>query len=55
MQGRDNIFTFPAPAELGLGTTLACRFADDSEDLEEFMERLWRVQSLKLRTVKAGR
>ncbi len=52
MTGQSGIFTFPVPAELGLSETLTCRFDDDSEDLEEFMERLWTLQSLKLRTVK---
>ena len=33
------MFTFPVDASLGLGSTLNCRFADDSEDLEEFMTR----------------
>jgi hypothetical protein len=54
MQGQDGIFTFPVPAELGLGSTLTCRFADDDEDLEEFMQQLFMLQSLKLRTVKGG-
>jgi GTA TIM-barrel-like domain/Conserved hypothetical protein 2217 (DUF2460) len=52
MRGRDLPFTFPVPAALGLGATVNCRFDDDSEDLEEFMARLWQVQSVKLRTVK---
>ncbi|HUB64450.1 MAG TPA: glycoside hydrolase TIM-barrel-like domain-containing protein [Methylocella sp.] len=29
-----------------------CRFLDDQEDFEEFMNGLWRVQSLKFRSVK---
>jgi hypothetical protein len=52
MQGRTGVFTFPIDASLGLVSTLNCRFADDSEDLEEFMTRLWTLQSLKLRSVK---
>ncbi len=52
MAGQDGVFTFPAPAELGLGSSFNCRFADDSEDLEEFLDMLFRLQSLKLRTVK---
>ncbi len=52
MQGQAGAFTFPVPEELGLGATLNCRFEDDSEDIEEFMARLWTLQSLKLRTVK---
>lgn len=45
-------FSFPVPAALGRGTTVNCRFEDDSEELEEFMAQLWQVQSIKLRTVK---
>jgi hypothetical protein len=32
---------------------LLCRFDDDSEDAEEFMEALYALQSLKLRTVRS--
>jgi len=53
MQGQDSAFTFPVPAPLGQGTTLLCRFAEDSQDLEEFMNRLFLLQSLKLRTVRS--
>jgi len=55
-QGQDGFFIVPVPTQLAatLGASaLTCRFADDSEDLEEFMTRLWTLQSLKLRTVKA--
>lgn len=52
MKGQDLPFAFPADPALGIGSPVNCRFADDNEDLEEFMNRLWRVQSLKLRTVK---
>ncbi len=52
MEGQDGVFAFPVASELGLGTTLACRFADDVQDLEEFMRQLYMLQSLKLRTVK---
>jgi GTA TIM-barrel-like domain/Conserved hypothetical protein 2217 (DUF2460) len=52
MQGQAGAFTFPVPVELGLGATLNCRFEEDSEDIEEFMTRLWTLQSLKLHTVK---
>jgi len=52
MQGQDGVFTFPLPSELGLGALLNCRFADDSQDLEEFMARLWALKALKLRSVK---
>ncbi len=46
MQGQAGVFVFPVPPELGLGATLNCRFDDDSEDIEEFMARLWTLQSL---------
>jgi hypothetical protein len=52
MAGQEGTFTFPIPAELGLGSSFTCRFDDDSEDLEEFMSRLFALQSLKLRSVK---
>ncbi|MGC2140782.1 MAG: glycoside hydrolase TIM-barrel-like domain-containing protein, partial [Methylovirgula sp.] len=52
MAGQEGTFTFPIPAELGIGSSLTCRFDDDSEDLEEFMSRLFSLQSLKLRSVK---
>jgi hypothetical protein len=52
MHGQDLSFTFPIPPELGLGAYLLCRFADDQEDLEEFMKRLFTLRTLKLRTVK---
>jgi len=31
-----------------------CRFLDDSEDFEQFMENLWMLQSLKFRTVRSN-
>ena len=31
-----------------------CRFADDSEDFEQFMQNLWTVQSLKFRSVRSS-
>ncbi len=52
MQGRDGAFLFAADTALGLGAPLLCRFADDQEDLEEFMNRLFTLQGLKLRSVK---
>ena len=52
MQGQAGVFTFPIDASLGFGASLNCRFADDSEDLEEFMTQLWTLQSLTLRSVK---
>lgn len=52
MRGQMAPFTFPVPADLGLGPTILCRFADDQADLEEFMNRLWQVKTVVLRTVK---
>lgn len=52
MQGQHGAFTFSIDASLGIGSSLICRFKDDSEDLEEFMNRLWTLRSLKLRSVK---
>jgi len=66
VQGRDTSFTFPVPSIPGLSSpfmlldgfsvsspnTILCRFDDDSEDLEEFMSRLWSLQSLKLWSVR---
>ncbi len=52
MRGQDSTFTFAVDASLGIGTSVTCRFADDQEDLEEFMNRLFALQSLKLRSVK---
>jgi hypothetical protein len=51
-KGQDLPFTFPVDPALGIGSPVNCRFADDSEDLEQFMNRLWHAGSLKLRTVK---
>jgi hypothetical protein len=31
-----------------------CRFDDDTEDFEQFMQNLWTVQSLKFRSVRAS-
>ncbi len=52
MRGRATPFLFPVPRELGLGSSVLCRFADDQEDLEEFMSRLWQMQIMLLRTVR---
>jgi hypothetical protein len=51
-KGQDLPLTFPVDPALGIGSPVNCRFADDSEDLEEFMNRLWQAGSLKLRAVK---
>jgi hypothetical protein len=53
MQGQDQPFELPVPATLGVGATLLCRFADDQEDVEEFMARLFDLQSLTLKSVPA--
>ena len=54
--GQAEPFIFAAPpdiqAALGLGAAFTCRFADDQENFEKFMSQLWRMQSLKLQTVK---
>ncbi len=52
VKGQDLPFTFSVDPALGIGSTVNCRFADDFEDLDEFINRLWQVQALKLRTVK---
>jgi hypothetical protein len=52
MQGQDGLFFFPAPRYMNVGFCLPCRFEDDQEDLEEFMNRLFTLQSLKLRSIK---
>ncbi len=52
MQGQNGAFTFPVDTSLGIGASLTCRFLDDQEDLEEFMRRLFALQSLKLQSVK---
>jgi len=51
-QGTNGLFSFPAPACMNAGLVLTCRFAEDQEDLEEFMSRLFTLQSLKLRSIK---
>ena len=52
VKGQDLPFTFPVDPALGIGSPVNCRFEDDSEDLDEFMNRLWQFQAVKLRTVK---
>ncbi len=51
--GEANPFLLPVPAELGQGASLLCRFADDTTDLEAFMNRLWRTGTLTLVSVPA--
>ena len=50
--GQDLAFTIAPPAELGLGATIACRFADDQLDTKDFMAHLFAVRSLTLRAVR---
>ncbi len=45
-------FTIPVPAELGIGATIRCRFADDRLDVEEFVQHVFAVRSLSLRMVR---
>jgi hypothetical protein len=52
MQGRETTFSFLVPTAIAASGTVLARFDDDSEDLEEFMSRLWSLQALKLRTVR---
>ena len=52
-RGEAGLVLVPVPAELGQGATLLCRFADDTTDLEAFMDRLWRTRTLTLVSVPA--
>ena len=45
-------FTVPVPAELGLGASLRCRFAEDQLDVDEFAAMLAAIGTLTLRGVK---
>lgn len=53
-----NILTFSTAPGAGVAITadftyaFNCRFLDDQEDFENFMSGLWKVQSLKFRSVK---
>jgi len=49
--GRFLPFYLEVPAELGMGDKLICRFDEDEEDFEEFMNRVFTLQSLKLVSV----
>jgi uncharacterized protein (TIGR02217 family) len=57
--GPNNVLTFTtAPASAAAITAsfsfaYLCRFLEDQNDFEEFMQGLWQVQSLKFRSVKA--
>ncbi len=55
----NNLVFSSAPASgAAIGATFAyafqCRFEDDSIDFEEFMQNLWRVDSLKFRSVRTS-
>jgi len=50
--GRDLPFRVAVPAELGTGSSLLCRFADDDLDLEEFMALLFATQAFRLTSVR---
>ncbi len=57
--GPNNVLTFTTPPASASTITASfsfaylCRFLDDQEDFEEFMSGLWKVDSLKFRSVKA--
>jgi hypothetical protein len=56
VNGNTILFTSPPAAGHSITATCTyafnCRFLDDQEDFEEFMNGLWQVQSLKFRSVK---
>lgn len=51
-RGSATPFTISIPAALGFGSSVTARFMDEQLDVEEFMSRLWRGESLKIRQVK---
>lgn len=57
--GAKGLVTFSGAPELGASLTWTgsynwlCRFLDDEIDLENFMRGLWKVESLKFRSIKA--
>jgi len=52
VKGASGPFVFLLPVELGFGLVVNCRFADDWLEVEEFEERLWRGESVKIMEVK---
>jgi hypothetical protein len=52
VSGADQPFLLAIPAELGIGATLLCRFADDQLDAEEFAARLFAVGSLPIKSLR---
>jgi len=53
MSGRASPFYLDVPPELGLGDKIICHLQDDGTDFEEFMSRVFTVQSLKFVSVSA--
>jgi uncharacterized protein (TIGR02217 family) len=55
-----NTLTFTAPPGAGVVVSadfafaFQCRFIDDQMEFEEFMSNLWKLQSMKFRSVKSG-
>lgn len=49
----DAPFVFAVPSSLGLGSSILARFAEDTLDLEEFVSRLWRGESVKIMQVRS--
>jgi uncharacterized protein (TIGR02217 family) len=55
-----NTLTFTAPPGAGVVVSadfsfaFQCRFIDDQMEFEEFMSNLWKLQSMKFRSVKNG-
>ena len=45
-------FLMPVAPELGLGTSIACRFAGDQLDLERFVQNIVAVRALVVRSLK---
>ena len=45
-------FRVAVPPELGAGSSLLCRFADDDLDLEQFMALLFATQAFRLMSVR---
>jgi len=57
--GLTNLLTFTSPLPLGSLITatfyfaFVCRFSDDQNDFENFMNGLWKVDSLKFKSVRS--
>jgi uncharacterized protein (TIGR02217 family) len=55
-----NTLTFTTPPGAGVVVSadfsfaFQCRFIDDQMDFEEFMSNLWKLESMKFRSVKSG-